>query len=126
MKLRKSKPNDELNRIDKLCDEIRDTAYQGVEDLWSAFLEVGELDMVKATEKALRMMTSNGDYTGAMKVLEGIYALVEIAPSENFTDCQQHSALAQMFMEEFLSESEDFIFDVGMDDVMELLMDESQ
>lgn len=126
MKLKKSKPNDELNRIDKLCDEIRDTAYQGVEDLWSAFLEVGELDMVKATEKALRMMTSNGDYTGAMKVLEGIYALVEIAPSENFTDCQQHSALAQMFMEEFLSESEDFIFDVGMDDVMELLMDESQ
>ena len=126
MKLRKNKQSDELTGIDKLCDEIRDAAYQSVEDLWSAFLEVGELDMVKATEKALRMMTSNGDYTGAMKVLEGIYALVEIAPSENFTDCQQHSALAQMFMEEFLSESEDFIFDAGMDDVMELLMDESQ
>jgi len=51
---------------------------------------------------------------------------VEIAPSENFTDCQQHPALAQMFMEEFLSESKDFIFDVGMDDVLELLMNESQ
>jgi len=126
MKLRKSKQDNEVNRIDKLCDEVRDAAYQSVEDLWSAFLEVGELDMVKATEKGLRLMTSNGDYTGAMKVLEGIYALVEIAPSENFTGCQQHPALAQMFMEEFLSESGDFIFDVGMDDVLELLMNEGQ
>ena len=97
-----------------------------MESLWSAFLEVGELDMVRATEKALRLLASHGDYTGAMKMLEGIYALVEIAPSENFTDCQQYPALAQMFMEEFLGESEDFIFDVGMDDVLELLTDEGQ
>ena len=126
MKLRRSKRNDEVERIDKLCDEVRDTACQSVEGLWSAFLEVGELDMVRATEKSLRLMTSSGDYTGAMKVLEGIYALVEIAPSENFTDCQQHPALAQMFMEEFLAESEDFIFDAGMEDVLALLMDEGQ
>jgi hypothetical protein len=29
-----------------------------------------------------------------------------------------------MFMEEFLAESEDFIFDAGMEDVLALLMDE--
>ena len=62
----------------------------------------------------------------AMKVLEGVYALTEIAPSEDFTDCQQYPALAQMFMEEFLAESEDFIFDAGMEDVLALLMDEGQ
>ena len=84
------------------------------------------MDMVRATEKALRLMVSHGDCTGAMKVLEGVYALVEIAPSEDFTDCQQYPALAQMFMEEFLAESEDFIFDAGMDDVLALLMDEGQ
>ena len=44
----------------------------------------------------------------------------------DFTDCQQYPALAQMFMEEFLAESEDFIFDAGMDDVLALLMDEGQ
>ncbi len=126
MKLRKSKTNDELHRIDELCDEVRDAACQSVESLWSAFLDVGELDMVRAAEKALRLLVSHGDYTGAMKMLESIYALAEIAPSESFTDCQQHPALAQMFMEEFLAESEDFIFDAGMDDVLELLSDEGR
>ena len=126
MKLRRNKRNDEVERIDKLCDEVRSAAYQSVECLWSAFLEVGELDMVRATEKALRLITSHGDYTGAMQVLEGIYALAEIAPSQEFTDCQQHPSLAQMFMDEFLSESEDYIFDVGMDDVLALLTDGGQ
>ncbi len=126
MKWKKDKAQDNEARIEKLADEVRSAAYKSMEALWSAFLEVGELDMVWATEKALRLLVSHGDYTGAMKVLEGIYALVEIAPSEDFTDCQQYPALAQMFMEEFLAESEDFIFDAGMDDVLALLMDEGQ
>ena len=126
MKWKKKETQNSEARIAKLAEEVCSAAYKSVEGLWNAFLEVGELDMVKATEKALRLLVSHGDYTGAMKVLEGIYALVEIAPSENFTDCQQHPALAQMFMEEFLAESEDFIFDVGMDDVLELLLNEGQ
>ena len=126
MKWKKNEAQDSEARIEKLADEVRSAAYKSVEGLWSAFLEVGELDMVQATEKALRLLVSHGDCTGAMKVLEGVYALVEIAPSENFTDCQQYPALAQMFMEEFLAESEDFIFDAGMEDVLSLLMDEGQ
>ena len=126
MRWKKNEVQNSEGRIEKLADEVRSAAYKSVEGLWSAFLEVGELDMVRATEKALRLLVSHGDYTGAMKMLEGIYALVEIAPTESFTDCQQHPALAQMFMEEFLAESEDFIFDVGMDDVLELLMNEGQ
>lgn len=126
MKWKKNEAQNSEARIEKLADEVRSTAQQSMEALWSAFLEVGELDMVRATEKALRLLVSHGDYTGAMKLLEGIYALVEIAPSEDFTDCQQYPALAQMFMEEFLAESEDFIFDTGMEDVLALLMDEGQ
>ena len=94
--------------------------------MWNAFLEVGDLGMVRAMEKALRLLVSHGNYIGAMKVLEGIYAMVEIAPSENFTDCQQHPALAQMFMEEFLAESEDFIFDAGMEDALAFLTEKGQ
>ena len=45
--------------------------------------------MVRAMEKDPRLLVSPGNYIGAMKVLEGIYALVEIAPSEDFTDHQQ-------------------------------------
>ena len=122
MKWKKNEAQNSEARVEKLADEVRSTAQQSMEALWSAFLEVGELDMVRATEKALRLMVSHGDCTGAMKVLEGVYALVEIAPSEDFTNCQQ----AQMFMEEFLAESEDFIFDAGMEDVLALLMDEGQ
>ena len=126
MKWKKNEAQNSEARVEKLADEVRSAAQQSMEALWSAFLEVGELDMVRATEKALRLMVSHGDCTGAMKVLEGVYALVEIAPSEDFTDCQQYPALAQMFMEEFLAESEDFIFDAGMEDVLALLMGEGQ
>ena len=126
MNIIKTKKQENKSTIDKLTEEVYDAARKSMEALWSAFLEVGELDMVRATEKALRLLVSHGDHTGAMKVLEGVYALVEIAPSEDFTDCQQYPALAQMFMEEFLAESEDFIFDAGMDDVLALLMDEGQ
>ena len=126
MKWKKNEAQNSEARVEKLADEVRSTAQQSMEALWSAFLEVGELDMVRATEKALRLMVSHGHCTGAMKVLEGVYALVEIAPSEDFTDCQQYPALAQMFMEEFLAESKDFIFDAGMEDVLALLMDEGQ
>ena len=126
MELRKRKQDDASAHINKLCKEVRDAAYQSAACLWSAFLEVGELDMVRATERALSLMAGHGDYAGAMQVLESIYALVEIAPSEDFTDCQQYPALTQMFMEEFLAESEDYIFDMGMDDMLKLLMNESQ
>ena len=126
MKWKKNEAQNSEARIEKLADEVCSAAYKSMEALWSAFLEVGELDMVRATEKALRLLVSHGDHTGAMKVLEGVYALAEVAPSEDFTDCQQYPALAQMFMEEFLAESGDFIFDVGMDDVLELLMNEGQ
>ena len=121
----KQKKDEAQNRkIETLVNGVRSAAGESMEALWNAFLEVGELNVVQAMEKALRLWVSHGDYIEAMKVLEGIYALVEMAPSEDFTDCQQHSALAQMFMEEYLAKSEDFIFDTGMDDVLALLTSE--
>ena len=126
MKWKKNEAQNSEARVEKLADEVRSTAQQSMEALWSAFLEVGELDMVRATEKALRLMVGCGDCMGAMKVLEGICTLLEIVPSEDFTDCQQYPALAQMFMEEFLAKSEDFIFDAGMEDVLARLLDKGQ
>ena len=126
MKWKKNETQNNEARIEKLADEVRSAAYESATALWSAFLEVGKLGMVHATETALRLTVSHGDHTGSMKLLEGVYALVEIAPSENFTDCQKYPALAQMFMGEFLAESENFIFGAGMEDVLALLMDEGQ
>ena len=126
MKLRKNTRNHELNRIDKLHDEIRGTACQSVEGLWGTLLDVGGLELISATEKALRLMVRCGSSADAMMVLEAMYALAEIALPENFSDCQQYPALTRLFMEAFLAESEDFIFDTGMDDVLALLMSEDQ
>ena len=54
----------------KLHDEVSSAAFESMEALWSAFLEVGDLeDMVRSTEKALWLMASHGDHTGAMKLL---------------------------------------------------------
>ena len=121
----KWKKDEAQNRkIETLVSEVRSAASESTEALWNAFLEIGDLDMVRAMEKALRLLVSHGDYIGAMKMLEGIYALVEIAPSADFTDCQQHSDLAQRFMEEYLEQREYFIFDTGMKDVLALLTSE--
>lgn len=122
--MKQKKDEAQSRKIETLVNGVRSAASESMEALWNAFLEVGELNVVRAMEKALRLLVSHGDYIEAMKVLEGIYALVEMAPSEDFTDCQQHSALAQMFMEEYLAKSENFIFDTGMDDVLALLTSE--
>lgn len=122
--MKQKKDEAQSRKIETLVNGVRSAASESMEALWKAFLEVGELNVVRAMEKALRLLVSHGDYIEAMKVLEGIYALVEIAPSEDFTDCQQHSALAQMFMEEYLAKSEDFIFDTSMNDVLALLTSE--
>ncbi len=126
MKWKKNEVQDSEDRIEKLIGEVRSAASKSTGALWNAFLEVGDPDMLRATERALLLMVSHSDYAGAMKVLEGIYALVEIAPPEDFTDCQQYPALAQMFMEEFLAGSEDFIFDAGMENVLAFLTDKGQ
>ena len=126
MNWRKVEVQNSESQIKTLVGDVRSAANKSMEALWNAFMEVGDPDMLRATERALLLMVSHSDYAGAMKVLEGIYALVEIAPPEDFTDCQQYPALAQMFMEEFLAESEDFIFDTGMDNVMDLIMNEAR
>ena len=112
--------------IEKLVEKVRSAANESAGDLWSAFLEVGDLDMVRATDAALRLLVSCGEHIRAMKLLEGIYALVEIAPPEIFTACQKYPAMSQMFMEEFLAESDEYIFDVGMDDVIDLMLNEGE
>lgn len=122
-----SREKHEVTRpIEKLIEKVRSAANESAGDLWSAYLEVGEMDMVRATDAALRLLVNVGDHIKAMKLVEGIYALVEIAPPEIFTACQKYPALSQMFMEEFLAESDEFIFDVGMDDVIKVMLNEGE
>ena len=97
MNWRKVEVQNSESQIKTLVGDVRSAANKSMEALWNAFMEVGDPDMLRATERALLLMVSHSDYAGAMKVLEGIYALVEIAPPEDFTDCQQYPALAQMF-----------------------------
>ena len=116
----------EVKAIKKLVEDISGAACKGIESLWSEFLEIGDLDMVRATDAALRFLTGSGDHVKAMKLLEAIYALTEQEPSREFTACQEYPVLSQMYMEEFLAESEQFIFDVSMDEMIDLVLNESE
>ena len=87
MNWRKVEVQNSESQIKTLVGDVRSAANKSMEALWNAFMEVGDPDMLRATERALLLMVSHSDYAGAMKVLEGIYALVEIAPPEDFTDC---------------------------------------
>ena len=85
MNWRKVEVQNSESQIKTLVGDVRSAANKSMEALWNAFMEVGDPDMLRATERALLLMVSHSDYAGAMKVLEGIYALVEIAPPEDFT-----------------------------------------
>ena len=116
----------EVKPIKRLVDDVSKATCNGIENLWSKFLEIGDLDMVRATDTALRLLTGSGDYVKAMKLLEAIYALTEQEPSREFTSCQKYPVLSQMYMETFLAESEQFIFDVGMDEMIDLVLNEDE
>ena len=85
MNWRKVEVQNSESQIKTLVGDVRSAANKSMEALWNAFMEVGDPDMLRATERALLLMVSHSDYAGAMKVLEGIYALVEIAPPEDFS-----------------------------------------
>ena len=127
MKGKKGKAqNSDVHIVEKLFMEVRKAAFKSVEDLWGAIPEEADLGMVRATDTALRLLTGCGDYTKAMKLLEALYTLAEREPPKDFTACQEYPALSQMYMEEFLVESEQFIFDVGMDEVIDFVLNEEE
>ena len=127
MKRKKSKTHNNEDRIiDKLVDEVRKAAFRSVEDLWDAMPVEDDLGMVRATDTALRLLTGCGDHAKAMKLLEAIYMLTEQEPPKEFTACQEYPALSQMFMEDFLAKSEQFIFDAGIDDLIDLVLNEGE
>lgn len=64
MKWKKNEVQDSEGRIEKLIREVRSAASKSTGALWNAFLEVGDLDMVRAMEKALRLLVSHGNYIG--------------------------------------------------------------
>ncbi len=61
MKWKKNEAQNSEARIEKLADEVRSAAYKSMEALWSAFLEVGELDLFRdeTIEYAKRLMAAH-------------------------------------------------------------------
>ena len=110
--------------VEKLFLEVRNAAVKTVEDLWSAISEEDDLDKVQAADTALHLLTDCGAHDKAMKLLEVMYALTEQEPSKEFTACQEYPALSQMFMDEFLVESAQFIFEAGMEEVIDFVLNE--
>ena len=60
--MKRKKDEAQNRKIETLVSEVRSAASESTEALWNAFLEIGDLDMVRAMEKALRLQVSHGDY----------------------------------------------------------------
>lgn len=74
----------ETQPVKKLIKDISKAACKGIENLWSEFREIDDLDMVWTTDAALRLLATSGDLIKAMKLLETIYALTKQEPPREF------------------------------------------
>ena len=88
MRWKKNEAQNNEARIEKLAEEIRSAAYKSVEGLWSAFLEVGELDMLSLEQRrSSRSIVggknnnprSSGDSQGRRSPLERAFGRFSLA-----------------------------------------------
>ena len=111
------------SEIETLVGEVRSAASEKHGgSMERFFMEVGDLDMVRAMERALLLMVSHSDYAGAMKVLEG-----HLRPGGDRAVGGFHRLSAvplrwhRCSWRNFWRGVRDFIFDAGMEDVLAFL-----
>jgi len=59
MNWRKVEVQNSESQIKTLVGDVRSAANKSMEALWNAFMEVGDPDMLRATERALLLMVSH-------------------------------------------------------------------
>jgi hypothetical protein len=101
----------EDDHIHWLARAVRDIAYNSSERLWDAVLEVTDTDAARSFYRALKRLVDGGEYPTAMSVVTGLFHLCEMEVPLPVETCCQAPALMQMFLEEFLTESDEFLFD---------------
>lgn len=69
----------------RLGVEVRDAAYNGSGELWSAVLEILDTDIVRTVERALRHLYDMDSAGEAMRLIFALYGLCEMRFPKRFT-----------------------------------------
>jgi hypothetical protein len=101
----------EDDRIDRLARAVRGVAYDGSEILWDSILDVVDTHTARSFYRALKCLTDGGEYVAAMSIVIGLFDLCEMAIPNQVAACDMSPALTRMFLDEFLEESDELLFD---------------
>lgn len=63
------------DKMRQLADKVREAAYENVESLWNAVLDVVDMDTAQCFEQALAALLELRNYDKAMGMVTGLFAL---------------------------------------------------
>lgn len=106
------------DKMRQLADKVREAAYESVESLWSAILDVVDMDTAQCFEQALAALLELRNYDKAMGMVAGLFALCGVEITAGIVACQKYPALMRMFLAEFLAETGEYLNDRDIAELM--------
>ena len=106
------------DKMRQLADKVREAAYESVESLWSAVLDVVDMDTAQCFEQALAALLELRNYDKAMGMVAGLFALCGVEITAGIVACQKYPALMRMFLAEFLAETGEYLNDRDIAELM--------
>ncbi len=101
-----------------LADMVRQTAYESAESLWSGLLDEADMDTAHCFEQALTALVELRNYGKAMGMVAGLFALCGAEITMDVVACQKYPALMRMFLLEFLAETDEYLTDRDIAELM--------
>ena len=106
------------DKMRQLADKVREAAYESVESLWSAVLDVVDMDTAQCFEQALAALLELRNYDKAMGMVTGLFALCGVEITAGIVACQKYPALMRMFLAELLAETGEYLNDRDIAELM--------
>ena len=105
-------------KIRRLSDTVRQTAHESVETLWGAALDVLDMDTARCFERALTALVELGNHSKAMGMVAGLFTLCGVKITMDVVACQEYPAVMRMFLLEFLVETDEYLTDRDIAELM--------
>ena len=105
-------------KIRRLADTVRQTAHESAETLWDTALDVLDMDTARCFEQALTALVEVGNHSKAMGMVAGLFTLCGVKITMDFVACQKYPAVMRMFLLEFLAETDEYLTDRDIAELM--------
>ena len=98
----------------RLEEKVREVAYNCAEEVWWD----PSLDAARALQRAMKTLADHDEYESAMDILTALYDIVDLDMPCELAAIQKRPDLLELFMDEFLAESDEILddFTAGGDD----------